>query len=72
MLIVKDALTPRGPCSPVIDEISDWISERALALKQEDKIENLYEDEPFDKRFAKLLAQSGEMAGGLGYYALSR
>ena len=64
VLIVKNALTHED-LQPVIDEISDWISERALALKEEDQIENLHEDEPFDKRFAKLLAQSGEMVGGL-------
>ncbi|MCG9134389.1 phytanoyl-CoA dioxygenase family protein [Candidatus Poribacteria bacterium] len=64
VLIVKNALTD-ADLQPVIDEISDWISERALALKEEGKIEDLHEDEPFDKRFAKLLAQSGEMAGGL-------
>ena len=64
VLIAKDALTDED-LQPVIDEISDWISERALALKQEGKIENLYEDEPFDRRFGKLLAQSGEMVSGL-------
>ena len=55
VLIVKNALTDED-LQPVIDEISGWISERALALKQEDKIENLYEDEPFDRRFGLLLA----------------
>ena len=64
VLIVKNALTDED-LQPVIDEISGWISERALALKQEDKIENLHEDEPFDKRFGKLLAQSNEMVSGL-------
>ena len=34
VLIVKNALTDED-LQPVIDEISDWISERALALKQE-------------------------------------
>ena len=71
VLIVKDALTHED-LQPVIDEISDWISARALALKQEGKIEDLHEDEPFDKRFGKLLAQSGEMVRWIGYYALSR
>ena len=64
VLIVKNALTDED-LQPVIDEISDWISERALALKEEGEIEDLYEDEPFDRRFAKLLAQSGEMARGM-------
>ena len=64
VLIVKNALTDED-LQPVIDEISGWISERALALKQEGKIEDLYEDEPFDRRFGKLLAQSGEMVSGL-------
>ena len=64
VLIVKNALTDED-LQPVIDEISEWISERALVLKQEGKIEDLYENEPFDRRFGKLLAQSGEMVGGL-------
>ena len=40
VLIVKNALTDED-LQPVIDEISDWISERAVALKQEGKIEKL-------------------------------
>ena len=64
VLIVKNALTD-ADLQPVIDEISGRISARATALQQEGKIDNLYEDETFDRRFAKLLAQSGEMASGL-------
>ena len=52
VLIVKNALTD-ADTQPVIDEIEDWISERANALHQEEKIENLYEDEPFDRAIRK-------------------
>ena len=64
VLVVNDALTDED-VQPVITEIEDWISERADALLQDGKIENLCEDEPFDKRFAKLLAQSGEITNGM-------
>ena len=64
VLVVNDALTDEDT-EPVITEIEDWISERADALLQDGKIANLYEDEPFDKRFAKLLAQSGEITNGM-------
>lgn len=64
VLVVNDALTDED-VQPVITEIEDWISERADALLQDGKIENLCEDEPFDKRFAKLLTQSGEITNGM-------
>ena len=64
VLIVKNALTD-ADLQSVIDEIAGWISERALALKKAGEIEDLHEAEPFDRRFAKLLAQSGEMARGM-------
>ncbi len=38
VLVVKDALTDKDT-QPVIDEIEDWISERANDLKQQGKIE---------------------------------
>ena len=70
VLIAKNVLTDED-LQPVIDEISDWISERALALKQEGKIEDLHEDEPFDKRFGKLLAPPIQRDGErLGHHAL--
>lgn len=64
VLIVKNALTDEDT-QPVIDEIEDWISERANTLHQAGKIETLFEDEPFDRRFGKLLAQSGEIGSGM-------
>lgn len=64
VLVVKDALTD-ADLQPVIDEISEWVSARALALKAAGELRDLYEDEPFERRFGKLLAQSGEMARGM-------
>jgi hypothetical protein len=64
VLVVNDALTDED-VQPVITEIEDWISERADTLLQDGKIEDLCEDEPFDKRFAKLLVQSGDVTNGM-------
>ncbi len=64
VLLVKNALTD-ADLEPVIDEISDWISAQAIALQEEGKLSNLYEDEPFDRRFGKLLAQCPEIGSGL-------
>lgn len=64
VLVAKNVLTDED-LQPVIDEIEELIADRADALKQEGKIDSLYEDEPFDKRFGKLLAQAGEIGSGL-------
>ncbi|MCZ6677519.1 MAG: phytanoyl-CoA dioxygenase family protein [Candidatus Poribacteria bacterium] len=64
VLIAKNALTDED-LQPVIDEISRFIDRRALELKAEGKIDALYEDEAFERRYGRLFAQSTEIAAGL-------
>ena len=64
VLIAKNALTHED-LHPVIDEICEFIDRRALELKEEGKIEDLCENEPFETRYGRLFAQSREIGNGL-------
>ena len=50
---------------PVIDEIDEFVDQRALQLHQDGQITNLHTDEPFQRRYALLFGQSEEMGKGL-------
>ncbi|MBT4137698.1 MAG: mitomycin antibiotic biosynthesis protein, partial [Candidatus Latescibacteria bacterium] len=50
---------------PVIDELSVFIDRRANELKAEGKIEELYADEPFEKRYGLIFKQSKEIGLGI-------
>ena len=63
-IIAQGVLTAED-LQPVIDELSDFIDQRARDLKAEGKIENLYEDEPFETRYGLLFEQCPEMNRGL-------
>ncbi|MCQ6558958.1 phytanoyl-CoA dioxygenase family protein [Paenibacillus mendelii] len=63
-LIVEDVLSDEI-LQPVIDEIKAEIDKKAQQLHAEGKIANLYEAEPFDKRYALLHAQCAEIGRGL-------
>lgn len=59
-VIVEDVLTD-ADLQPVIDEISEFIDQRARILYNEGKITDLYENEPFERRYAKLYWQCKEI-----------
>ncbi len=63
-IIARAALTS-ADLQPVIDELSAFIDMRAQKLKAEGKIEHLYEDEPFEKRYGLLFKQSKEIGLGI-------
>jgi phytanoyl-CoA hydroxylase len=63
-LIAQGALRD-ADLQPVIDEMSAFIDGRAQELKAEGKIEDLCEDEPFEKRYGSLFNQCKEMSKGI-------
>lgn len=60
VLIAEGVLT-EADLAPVISEYSDWVNRRAHFLQAENKISDLCEKEPFEKRLASLYAQSPEI-----------
>ncbi len=50
---------------PVINDIEDLIERRALRLKEKGEIDNLFEAEPFQRRYARLYEQSMSISHGL-------
>lgn len=60
VLIVKDALTDQD-LQPLIDEISNVIDERARDYYEKGKIQELHENEPFERRYALLHRQSRDI-----------
>lgn len=63
-VVVQNVLTEED-LAPVISAYAEFIDRRAQELKAEGKIENLFEDEPFERRFANLFAESQEIQYGL-------
>ncbi len=63
-LVARGALT-HADLQPVIDELSDFIDERARELKAGGQIEDLYEDAPFETRFGLLFRQCKEIGKGM-------
>jgi phytanoyl-CoA hydroxylase len=55
---------------PVINTMSEFIDRRARELKEEGKIADLCEDEPFLTRFAHIFAQCEEIGRGMDIYEL--
>src|SRR5689334_10243382 len=55
-LVIENALTD-SDFQPVIQEINQFIDTRAKQLKEQEKIDNLYKSEPFEKRFAYIFSQ---------------
>jgi hypothetical protein len=60
-VIAQDVFTDTD-LQPLIDEIEYLIDERARVLYEEGKLEQLYENEPFERRFALLRSQCPEIA----------
>lgn len=49
---------------PAIQDIEQWIDRRAKRLKEKGEIQNLFETEPFETRYARLFEQSSNIAYG--------
>ena len=64
-VVVARGILERDDLQPVIDEISGFIDSRARELRIAGKIEQLHEEEPFDRRFGLLARQCGEVAQGM-------
>ena len=64
VLIVKNALH-ESELDSVIDELEAWVDRRACELHGAGKIQKLYPDAPFDKRFGLLYKQCKEVGDGL-------
>ncbi len=64
VLVAEGVVTP-DDLAPVIAEYEAWIDRRARQLQAEGKIEALHEGESFTRRFARLYAQSAEIARGM-------
>lgn len=63
--LVAENVVTAADLQPVIDEYSEWIDRRARELQQQGAIQDLCEAEPFETRFARLYAQSREIAQGM-------
>ena len=64
-VVVVEGVFTDVDLQPVIDGYSRWIDGRAKQLFDEGKISDLVEGEPFEKRFARLYAQSREIEKGM-------
>ncbi len=64
VLIAKNAMVS-GDTQPVIDELSEFIDRRAHELYAEEKISDLHQDAPFERRYGLLYDQSTEIGKGL-------
>ena len=63
--LVTEGVVSDADFAPLVAAYEDWIDARARRLHAEGKITDLAENEPFDKRFAALFAQSAEIADGM-------
>ena len=59
-LIVEQALTARD-LDPVIEEYEVYIDQRAHELLSEGKISQLYDDQPFERRLARICRENKEI-----------
>lgn len=64
-VLVAEGVVAEADLAPVIAEYEAWIEARARRLQAEGKIEDLAEGADFSHRFARLYAQSGEIAQGM-------
>lgn len=64
VLLAKGVLTD-ADLQPVIDELSEWIDERALELFEKGQIKELHKDAPFDQRYGYLYGQSNDISNGM-------
>jgi len=63
--LIAPAVIPVADFQPVRKAIDGFLTKSAAKLKAEGKLQDLYENEPFETRFAKLYAQCAEIDRGL-------
>lgn len=63
-LIARNALTDKD-LQPVIDELNEFIDQRANILHAEGKITNLHQNEPFETRYGLIFNECKEIDKGL-------
>ena len=63
--LVAEGIVTDDDLAPVIREYEAWIDRRARELADDGKITDLYEDAPFERRFALLYAQTPEIGQGM-------
>jgi phytanoyl-CoA hydroxylase len=64
VLIVEDVLKD-SDFEPVIDSVTDFLSERARAHQVEGNLTDLFEEEPFISRYARLYEQCKDIGRGI-------
>ncbi|MBV9470297.1 MAG: phytanoyl-CoA dioxygenase family protein [Abitibacteriaceae bacterium] len=64
-VVVVEHVVTDADLAPVIQEYEAWIDQRARQLQAEGEITELYPNEPFETRFAKLYEQSPRIADGM-------
>jgi len=64
-VVVVPSLFRDEDLAPVQAEIEAWIDARARDLRERGHLEALCEDEPFERRYAQLFAQSPWIGAGL-------
>ena len=64
-VVVARGILEQDDLQPVIDELCEYIDSRARELQIAGKIDQLHEEEPFDRRFGLLARQCGEIAQGM-------
>ena len=63
-IMVPDVFEP-GDLQPLRDELTDVIHTAAIELKAAGKINSLHEDEPFERRLTRIMAESDEVMKAL-------
>lgn len=63
--LVASNVIPVSDFEPAIRDISAMIDRNARKLQAEGKVKDLFENEPFETRFAKIYAQSQEIERGI-------
>ncbi len=64
-VLIAEGVLSDADLQPTIDAVTDFVNRRALTLQAQGKLEELHEDEPFERRYAKLRAQSAEIGHGI-------
>ncbi len=59
-VLIRNALED-SDVDPVIEEYEEFIDRHARQLKAEGKLDDLYEDEPFDRRLVEISRHNGEI-----------
>ena len=64
-VVVARGILEQEDLQPVIDELCEFVDSRARELHIAGRIEQLHEEEPFERRFGLLARQCGEIAQGM-------